>query len=323
MSSEIMVQANNITKFYGEYPAISNVSFTANKGEIIGFLGPNGSGKTTTMRILTGYMPASSGDATIAGYDVANQSLEAKQHVGYLPENAPLYTDMKVNEYLSFTGKIRGMTKTAIKSRLDEIIEICRLQEYRNTIIGKLSKGFRQRVGIAQAIIHQPDVLILDEPTIGIDPIQVVETRSLIKEIGGDSTIILSSHILPEVSAICERVIIINDGEIVAVDSPENLSNRLEATERIRIEALGKTSDMVSVFRNNPSVQDVNFETLDDGKIIFDIISKGGLEIRSELAKSVIDNGWSLYNLQAVSLSLEDIFLRLTTNEEEIFEEKK
>ena len=323
MSSEIMVQANNITKFYGEYPAISNVSFTANKGEIIGFLGPNGSGKTTTMRILTGYMPASSGDATIAGYDVANQSLEAKQHVGYLPENAPLYTDMKVNEYLTFTGKIRGMTTTAIKSRLDEIIEICRLQEYRNTIIGKLSKGFRQRVGIAQAIIHQPDVLILDEPTIGIDPIQVVETRSLIKEIGGDSTIILSSHILPEVSAICERVIIINDGEIVAVDSPENLSNRLEATERIRIEALGKTSDMVSVFRNNPSVQDVNFETLDDGKIIFDIISKGGLEIRSELAKSVIDNGWSLYNLQAVSLSLEDIFLRLTTNEEKIFEEKK
>ncbi|MEE8443086.1 MAG: ABC transporter ATP-binding protein, partial [Dehalococcoidia bacterium] len=250
MSTEFMIEAENLTKYYGDFPAISNVSFSVNKGEVLGFLGPNAAGKTTTMRILTGFMPPTSGVARIAGYDIVSESLEARRQIGYLPETVPLYTEMTVKSYLAFMGTIRGMADKTIQRRVSEVTEICHLEEYFNSLIGKLSKGFRQRVGIAQAILHEPSVLVLDEPTIGIDPIQVVETRQLIKSLGGEHTVIISTHVLPEVSMICERVIIIHEGEIVAVDRPENLAERLETTERIQIDVRGPTRAVTSALRN-------------------------------------------------------------------------
>ena len=223
-----MIQATGLTHFYGPQPAIEDVNFGVKRGEILGFLGPNGAGKTTTMRILTGFMPPTRGKVTLDGYDVVEKSLDVRRRVGYLPETVPLYTDMTVTGYLRYMGSLRGMPARNIKRRIDEVIEVCRLEDYRSSLINKLSKGFRQRVGIAQAIIHEPEVLVLDEPTIGIDPIQVVETRSLIKDLGKEQTVVLSSHILPEVSMICERVLIIHEGRIVAEDTPSNLADRLQ-----------------------------------------------------------------------------------------------
>ncbi len=311
-----MIEADRLTKYYGDYPAISDISFTATKGEILGFLGPNAAGKTTTMRILTGFMPPTSGTARIAGNDVVTQSLEARRHIGYLPETVPLYSDMGVKDYLLFMGTIRGMNSRDVKRRLGEVVQICRLEEYYSTLIGKLSKGFRQRVGIAQAILHEPDVLVLDEPTIGIDPIQVVETRQLIKDLGGEHTIILSTHILPEVSMLCDRVIIIQEGEVVAADRPDKLAARLEGTERIRMEVTGPAADVARALRNVAGVQDVTHTDQDDGTVAFDIVSHRGNEKRADLARTVVEQGWGLLRLEPVSMSLEEIFLRLTTNEE-------
>ena len=234
-----MIEVNNLTKYYGDFPAIEGISFTVNKGEILGLLGPNAAGKTTTMRILTGFIPPTSGTAKVAGFDVVGDSLDARKRIGYLPETVPLYTEMTVEDYLDFMGNIRGMDKGWRRRRIAEVIEITRLGEYQSSLIGKLSKGFRQRVGIAQSILHEPDVLIMDEPTIGIDPIQVVETRSLIKGFGGEHTVILSTHILPEVSMVCDRVIIIHEGQVVAIDRPENLSERLRGPERIEVDIRG------------------------------------------------------------------------------------
>ena len=216
----MMIQATGLTHFYGPNPAIEDVNFGVKRGEILGFLGPNGAGKTTTMRILTGFMPPTRGKVTLDGYDVVEQSLDVRRRVGYLPETVPLYTDMTVTSYLKYMGTLRGMASRDIKRRIEDVIQVCRLEDYRSSLIAKLSKGFRQRVGIAQAILHEPEVLVLDEPTIGIDPIQVVETRSLIKDLGRQQTVVLSSHILPEVSMICERVLIIHEGHIVAEDTP-------------------------------------------------------------------------------------------------------
>ncbi|MBI4202411.1 MAG: ATP-binding cassette domain-containing protein [Chloroflexi bacterium] len=311
-----MIEANHLTKYYGDFPAITDVSFAAQKGEILGFLGPNAAGKTTTMRILTGYMPPSSGTASIAGYDVVSQSLEARRHVGYLPETVPLYTDMRVKDYLRFMGTIRGMQTKVIKRRIDEVVQLCHLEEYYVAYISKLSKGFRQRVGIAQAVFHEPDVLVLDEPTIGIDPIQVVETRQLIKGLGGERTILLSSHILPEVSMICQRVIIIHEGEIVAVDTPQSLAEHLEGTERVQLEITGPVSQVVRVLRGIPGVQDVSFTDTGDRHGTYAVISKRGSEMRANLAKAIVEQGWGLLRLEPLSLSLEEIFLRLTTTEE-------
>ena len=252
-----MIEVENLTKYYGDFPAVEDISFTVNKGEVLGFLGPNAAGKTTTMRVLTGFMPPTSGSARIAGFDVVDQSLEARRHIGYLPETVPLYTEMSVVDYLDFMGKIRGMDKQWRRRRIGEVIDICRLGDYRSSLIGKLSKGFRQRVGIAQAVLHEPEVLILDEPTIGIDPIQVVETRNLIKGFGGDHTVILSTHILPEVSMVCQRVIIIHEGQVVAIDRPENLSERLRGTERLEVDIRGPSAQVMSALRNIPGVQDV------------------------------------------------------------------
>ncbi|MFH1485385.1 MAG: ATP-binding cassette domain-containing protein [Chloroflexota bacterium] len=310
-----MIEVEKLTKYYGDYPAIEDVSFTVKKGEILGFLGPNAAGKTTTMRILTCFMPPSGGTARIAGYDILDNSLEVRRHIGYLPETVPLYADMGVHSYLEFMGSLRGMSSSKINKRCDAVIELCRLEEYTDTPIGRLSKGYRQRVGIAQAILHEPDVLILDEPTIGIDPRQVVETRKLIKDLGKEHTIILSTHILPEVSMVCERVIIINDGRVVAVDRPENLSARLAGSERILLEVRGPVKDVVARIRQVQGVRDVTWEGMED-RNRYTVSCRSGQDIREALASTVVQSGWGLLGLQGVGLSLEEIFLKLTTREE-------
>ena len=311
-----MIEVDNLTKFYGDYPAIEGISFTVNKGEILGFLGPNAAGKTTTMRILTGFMPPTSGTARVAGFDVVDNSLEARRRIGYLPETVPLYTEMTVEDYLDFLGNVRGMDKGWRKRRIEEVIDITRLHEYRSSLIGKLSKGFRQRVGIAQAILHEPEVLIMDEPTIGIDPIQVVETRSLIKGFGGDHTVILSTHILPEVSMVCDRVIIIHEGQVVAIDKPENLSERLRGTERIEADIRGPAAQVMTALRNVDGVREVR-RTGEGDVSSYYIESNAGAVVGEEIAALVINQGWGLLKLQPIQMSLEEIFLRLTATESE------
>jgi len=310
-----MIRAESLTHYYGPYPAIQDVSFDVKKGEILGFLGPNGAGKTTTMRILTGYLPPTRGKVTLDGFDVVEQSLEARRRVGYLPETVPLYTDMSVTSYLKYMGTLRGMSAAAIKSRLGDVIDVVRLGDYRKTQIGKLSKGFRQRVGIAQAILHEPQVLVLDEPTIGIDPIQVVETRKLIQELGRNQTVVLSSHILPEVSMICERVLIIHEGRIVAEDTPKNLAAGLQGVERLEVEVGGPAAEVLPALKKIKGVNDVT-HTNNNGRHIYVIQAQSGQDLRDEISQAVISSGWSLRGLQLVGMSLEEIFLRLTTHEE-------
>ena len=311
-----MIEVNNLSKYFGNFPAISDITFRVEPGEIVGFLGPNGAGKSTTMKIITGFLPPSDGGATVAGYDVVTESLDARRHIGYLPETVPLYTEMTIREYLDYMGKIRGMESSRIKTRIDDVVEICNLEDYYTSIIGKLSKGFRQRVGIAQAIIHEPDVLVLDEPTIGIDPIQVVETRELIKNLGGDHTLIVSTHILPEVSQICERVIVIHEGQIVAIDEPDNLAQRLLGRERVDLQVKGPQQEVISALEGVPGVQDVARVNIQRGEIPqYRVESESGVEIRATVARTVVESGWELHRLQAVTMSLEEIFLRLTTDE--------
>ena len=316
INEDAMIEVNGLTKYYGDWPAVENLSFTVNKGEILGFLGPNGAGKTTTMRILTGFMPPSSGSAKIAGHDVVSQSLEARQNIGYLPETVPLYTDMNVRDYLDFMGNIRGMDKAWRRRRIGEVIDTCRLGEYRSTLIGKLSKGFRQRVGIAQAILHEPKVLIMDEPTIGIDPIQVVETRSLIKGLGGEHTIILSTHILPEVSMVCERVIIIHEGQVVAIDRPENLSERLRGTQRLEADIRGPSGEVMAAIRDINGVREVlRVDKNDIG--MYSIEAEGEVDVGEQVSSLVHQKGWGLIRLQPIQMSLEEIFLRLTASDQD------
>ena len=310
-----MIQATGLTHYYGPRPAIDDVNFTVEKGEILGFLGPNGAGKTTTMRIITGFMPPTRGKGTLGGYDVVEQSREVRKRIGYLPETVPLYTDMTVSSYLKYMGTLRGMPPKDIKRRIGDVVDLCRLGEYHKTIIGKLSKGFRQRVGVAQAIIHEPEVLVLDEPTIGIDPIQVVETRRLIQDLGKSQTVVLSSHILPEVSMICQRVMIINEGKIVAEDTPSNLAQRLQGVNRMEVEVGGPSNDVISALRKVNGVTDVSHRST-QGKDLYMIQARGSQDLRDEISKAVVSSGWSLLSMQSVGMSLEDIFLKLTTNEE-------
>ena len=310
-----MIQANGLTHYYGPYPAIQDVSFRVKKGEILGLLGPNGAGKTTTMRIITGFLPPTRGTVTLAGYDVVEKSLEARRRTGYLPETVPLYTEMKVTSYLKYMGTLRGMPSKAIKRRIDEVVSICRLGDYRNTIIGKLSKGFRQRVGIAQAIIHEPEVLILDEPTIGIDPIQVVETRRLIEDLGKSRTVVLSSHILPEVSMVCQRVLIMHQGKIVAEDTPKNLAAGLQGVDRLEIEVDGPVDQVLSTLGQVDGVKSVTHHSIGE-KQLYVIQARCGQELRDSVSRAVISNGFSLLSMQLTSMSLEEIFLSLTTHEE-------
>ena len=314
-NEDFIIEADNLTHYYGPQPAIENVDFKVKRGEILGFLGPNGAGKTTTMRILTGYMPPTRGNVEIDGMDIVKDSLECRKKIGYLPETVPLHTDMTVKNYLTFMGSLRGMSRRSINDQINNVIEICRLQDYYKTIVGKLSKGYRQRVGIAQAILHEPEILVMDEPTIGIDPIQVVETRRLIQDIGKQQTVVLSSHILPEVSMVCGRVLIINQGQIVAEDTPDNLATRLQATQQILVEISTTSKKIQPILENIEGVTDVRRRRNTDN-ITFEITVADGYDVRDEISKIIIENDCSLLSMQLNSMSLEQIFLKLTTTEE-------
>ena len=307
-----MIQVEGLSKRYGRTLAVDNISFQAGSGEILGFLGPNGAGKTTTMRVLTCFLPPTSGRARVAGFDVLEQPLEVKRRVGYLPELPPLYPEMIVAEYLLFVGKIKGVPKAKLNARLDEVLETCALTEVRQTLIGKLSRGYRQRVGLAQAIIHEPSILVLDEPTAGLDPKQIIETRELIKKLGGDHTIILSTHILSEVSATCQRVIIINAGKLVAVDTPENLTARLQGHETVYLQAEGPADQIRERLARVPGVIHLKPQGAPDRRPAFEIEVAKGQELRGELARAVVEGGWNLLELRTLGLSLEEIFLELT-----------
>ena len=307
-----MIRVQNLTKYYGERLAVDDISFNVEKGEIVGLLGPNAAGKTTTMRILTGFLMPTRGDTFVADYNMVTNSLEGRRYIGYLPEAIPLYHDMTVRSYLEFLAKLRGYDMTRINTRMDEIVEICHLEEYIDVIIGKLSKGFRQRVGIAQAIIHEPEVLILDEPTIGIDPLQVAQTRQLIRELGKEHTILISTHILPEVSLICGRVIIIHEGKIVAEDNIENLSTVLKGSKRIRLEVKGPLEKVGESLQKIKSIQRVSQE---DSHFIVECAPDE--DPRGDIMQAIVKGGWTLLAMESVEMSLEDIFLQLTTEEEE------
>ncbi len=305
-----MIRVSNLTKYYGERLAVNSISFQVARGEIVGLLGPNGAGKTTTMRILTGFLMPTSGDAYVADHNMAENSLEGRRLIGYLPEAIPLYTDMTVRDYLEFAGRLRGVDKTRIASRIADVVTLCHLEEYYNVLIGKLSRGFRQRVGVAQAVIHEPPVLILDEPTMGIDPIQVAQTRQLIKDLGKEHTILLSSHILPEVEMVCDRVIIINEGRIIAEDRIENLSALLRGAQSIWVEIRGPTREVTAALKALPGVQAVQYEAP-----YHFVDCPPDQDIRGALTDMVVRHGWALLSMGQAELSLEDIFLQLTIEE--------
>ncbi len=301
-----MIKVSGLTKDFGARRAVHNLSFDAQQGEIVGFLGPNGAGKTTTMRILTGYMPPTDGEAIVAGYDVVEESLEVRKRVGYLPETVPLYTDMVVFDYLKFMGELRHIPN--LDDRVDEVLDMVGLVDRANGYIGNLSKGMRQRVGLAQALLHRPEVLILDEPTIGLDPSQVVEVRELIREIGKERTVLLSTHLLHEAQNICDRVLIINKGKIVAEDTTENLQARLIGAERVIVRVRGEADELADTIKQVKGVRSV--ETKDDGAVEFEFAS--GKDLRPEVAKQVIKSGYDLLELRPLGISLEEIFLELT-----------
>jgi ABC-2 type transport system ATP-binding protein len=310
-----MIEVENLTKRYGPTLAVSDVTFEVQKGEILGFLGPNGAGKTTTMRVITGYLPPSEGRVRVAGYDVVEEPLEAKRRTGYLPESPPVYPDMTVTEYLAFVGRIKGMPRRELKSRLAEISERCAVTEVLNRQIGKLSKGFRQRVGLAQALIHNPEVLVLDEPTAGLDPKQIIETRQLIKGLAGRHTIILSTHILPEAAKTCQRVVVINAGKIVAVGTPDELTRRLQGFETILLTVEGLAADVKEKLQRVEGVNLVEPRDTSDGRVTYEVHAEKGKDVRAELARAVVESHWKLYELRTSGLSLEDIFLKLTTKD--------
>ena len=309
-----MIEVQHLTKRYGRFTAVDDVSFRVERGEILGFLGPNGAGKTTTMRILTGYIPATEGKAIVAGFDVFEQPIDAKRRTGYLPETPPLYPEMGVKEYLTFVAKIKGVPSTDIRTRVPYVMERTRVKDMAERQCAKLSKGYRQRVGLAAALLHNPDVLILDEPTAGLDPKQIIETRQLIKELAGDHTIILSTHILPEVSQTCTRVVIINKGRVVAVDTPENLTARLRGSETMYVQVAG-TSDATPALQRVAGVTRVSVADRKDSHVAYEVESERGRDVRRELAQAVVTGGWGLLELRPLRMSLEDIFLSLTTDE--------
>ena len=316
-----MIKVDGLTKRYARTVAVDDISFEVEKGQIVGFLGPNGAGKTTTMRVLTCFLPPSAGKVTVAGFDVLESPMEVKKRIGYLPETPPLYPEMEVVEYLNFVGKLKGIESRALKSKVDEVMQRCAVADVATKLITKLSKGYRQRVGLAQAIIHNPDVLILDEPTSGLDPKQIIETRGLIRSLAGDHTIILSTHILSEVEHSCERVIIITQGKLKAIDSVANLTNRLRGSEAVAVEletADGRPNptEVQQRLEQVPGVSRVMMKDSRNGRLAFEIESLQGRHIRSDLARTVVNSGWNLNELRSVGLSLEDIFLQLTASEQ-------
>ena len=318
-----MIQVDNLTKRYAGITALNGVSFAVNRGEIVGFLGPNGAGKSTTMRILTGFIPASAGRVQVAGFDVFEDSLEVRRHIGYMPENNPLYVDMRVAEYLKFRAKIKGVPRGERRERLEEVVKQCGLDEVRHRVIGQLSKGFRQRVGLADALLAEPDLLILDEPTIGLDPVQIRQVRQLIKDLGKRHTILLSSHILPEVEMTCNRVIIINKGRILASDTPENLVKTLHAGGLIHVEVRGPAVEVAAKLRDVTGVASVEIGTGADEFVRVTVEPKAGSDPREEIFKTVMASGWTLRELVRQRTSLEDIFVQVMREEDEAEEERR
>lgn len=307
-----MIEALNVTKRYGELTAIERVSFHVAEGEIVAFLGPNGAGKTTTMRILTCFMPATEGTARVAGFDCFEQPTEVKRQIGYLPETPPLYQELTVTEYLTFVGRLKGMSGGNLQSGMARVLDQLALGEVRHRLIGNLSRGYRQRVGLAQALIHDPAVLVLDEPTVGLDPKQIIEIRQLIKGLAASHTVVLSTHILPEATAVCQRVVIINQGKIVAEDTPDRLSARLRRSEKVSLLVKAPPVDMADRLRALPGVVSV-FEPSDGGAYLIECDL--GKDLREEIARFVVANGWGLLELKTISMTLEDVFLRLTQEE--------
>ena len=310
-----MIEVESLTKRYGRATAVDGVSFRVEKGEILGFLGPNGAGKTTTMRILTCYLPPTEGTARVAGHDVFKEPLEVKKRVGYIPETPPLYPDMAIGTLLDFCGKIKGLPSPTRKARVAEAMEKCRVGDVRDKLIGKLSKGYRQRVGLAQAILANPEVLILDEPTAGLDPKQIIETRELIKGLGGDHTIILSTHILPEVEMTCGRVVIISKGRVVAEDTPANLTRRLKGSGSLRVEVRGEEAPATEALRAVAGITAIRPRPGADGVTVFEVDTEPGRDVRAEVATAVVTRGFGLLGLNQAAMSLEDIFLQLTTTD--------
>ena len=312
-----MITVKELTKRYARNTAVDHISFEIQKGQIVGFLGPNGAGKTTTMRMLTCFLPPSSGGATVAGFDVLEEPLEVRRRIGYLPEMPPLYPEMRTAEYLEFAGSLKGLSGTQLQERVDYVCDRCAVADVRDKLLGKLSKGYRQRVGLAQAIIHNPDVLILDEPTAGLDPKQINETRDLIKSLAGDHTIILSTHILPEVEQTCQQVIIINKGKLVATDSVNNLQKRASGAETIVMEIAGRNGDLDSAAVKGrlelvPGVSQVLFKEKKQARNVFEVESRRGGLSRGDLARAVVEAGWDLNEMRASAMSLEEVFLQLT-----------
>jgi len=317
-----MITVQGLTKRYARTVAVDHISFDVQKGQIVGFLGPNGAGKTTTMRILTCFLPPSEGRATVAGFDVLEQPMEVKKRIGYLPETPPLYPEMEVREYLTFVGKLKGMSGPSLNLRVGEVAERCAISDVQSKLLSKLSKGYRQRVGLAQAIIHNPDVLILDEPTAGLDPKQIIETRELIRGLAGDHTILLSTHILPEVEQTCEQVIIINKGKLVATDSVHNLENRARGAESVLVEVEGRDGNLdaktiQSRLERISGVSRVLFKETRNNRSSFEVESLKDRVIRGDLARAVVEAGWNLNELRPTAMSLEEIFLQLTGAEQE------
>ena len=317
-----MISVKELTKRYAHTTAVDNISFEVAKGQIVGFLGPNGAGKTTTMRILTCFMPPSSGTATVAGFDVLEQPMAVKKRIGYLPETPPLYPEMETGEYLKFVGQLKGLSGAELQKRIDYVCERCAIADVRNKLLGKLSKGYRQRVGLAQAIIHNPDVLILDEPTAGLDPKQINETRDLIKSLAGSHTIILSTHILPEVEQTCEQVVIINKGKLVATDSVRNLQARARGAESVVLEVAARSGNLESStvqqkLERVSGVSRVLCKNQVNGRAVFEIESQKGRLVRGDLARAVVESGWDLNELRPAAMSLEEVFLQLTGKEKE------
>jgi ABC-2 type transport system ATP-binding protein len=311
-----LIEVQDLTKTFGERTAVDHISFSVNKGEILGFLGPNGAGKTTTMRMLTSFMPATSGTARIAGFDVFDNSLEVRRHIGYLPENPPVYPDMTVESYLDFVARIKGVPSEKRAQRVTDALEKTNITDKRDELIKRLSRGYKQRVGLAQALVHDPDVIILDEPTVGLDPKQIIEVRHLIKNLAGNHTIVLSTHILPEVSMTCDRVVIINKGKIAAVDTPQNLTSQLKGGQRIRVEVQASEQPLREVLAQIPGASHVQIEATPlASHVLATIEAAEGKDIRSAIAARIVEKGWPLFELKGVSLSLEDIFLELTTDD--------
>lgn len=312
-----MIKVEHLAKRYADVYAVNDISFEVHQGEIVGLLGPNGAGKTTTMRILTCYMPATSGSATVAGYDVFRESINVRKQIGYLPENVPLYPEMRVKEYLLFRAKLKKLPSRERKTKIDECIEKCRITEVQNQIIGTLSKGYRQRVGLADTLVHDPKILILDEPTIGLDPNQIRQVRQLIKELGAKHTILLSTHILPEVEMLCERVIIINKGKIVAMDTPANLAIQLRAGNNLVLEVRGNGEKIKNALTNIKSVKKVVWQ--DKGEISnFTVEAEKGADVREDVFSNIVKNNGIIREMKQASITLEEIFHQITMREQEV-----